>query len=170
MDLIRNWAFSVAIVVIFGTFSEAVMPNNEYRKYIHIVLGLLLIITISRPFISLFQSGNELNNFLDNYADQMESSVYIQRNNIEQKQEEDVMKMYTSTLSNNIKIRIESKVPQLQGKINVKAMVTDNGTYFGEIDEIFVSGQIDSEVQREVKEIVSDITGISESRVKIILQ
>ena len=57
MDLIRNWAFSVSAVVVFGTLAEAVMPSDEYRKYVHLVLGLLLIITISSPVISLLGNG-----------------------------------------------------------------------------------------------------------------
>ena len=53
MDLIRNWAFSVSAVVVFGTLAEAVMPSDEYRKYVHLVLGLLLIITISLSLIHI---------------------------------------------------------------------------------------------------------------------
>ena len=149
MDLIRNWAFSVSAVVVFGTLAEAVMPSDEYRKYVHLVLGLLLIITISSPVISLLGNGVDIESFLDAEG-----------------QKEDVITIYKKTLENNIKTRIETKIPELKDNIKVSVSAADDGSEYGTIEEVDVvlSGD-DTERADEIKTIVSAITGIPENGV-----
>ena len=165
MDLIRNWAFSVSAVVVFGTLAEAVMPSDEYRKYVHLVLGLLLIITISSPVISLLGNGFDIESFLDAEGTR---TLMSSRESIEKKQKEDVITIYKKTLENNIKTRIETKIPELKDNIKVSVSAADDGSEYGTIEKVDVvlSGD-DTERADEIKTIVSAITGIPESGVMV---
>lgn len=168
MDLIRNWAFSVSAVVVFGTLAEAVMPSDEYRKYVHLVLGLLLIITISSPVISLLGNGFDIESFLDAEGARTLMSSEISPESIEKKQKEDVITIYKKTLENNIKTRIETKIPELKDNIKVSVSAADDGSEYGTIEEVDVvlSGD-DTERADEIKTIVSAITGSPESGVMV---
>ena len=166
MDLIRNWAFSLSAVVGFGTLAEAVMPSDEYRKYVHLVLGLLLIITISSPVISLLGNGVDIESFLDAEGARTLMSSEISPESIEKKQKEDVITIYKKTLENNIKTRIETKIPELKDNTKVSVSAADDGSEYGTIEEVDVvlSGD-DTERADEIKTIVSAITGIPENGV-----
>lgn len=144
------------------------MPSDEYRKYVHLVLGLLLIITISSPVISLLGNGFDIESFLDAEGTRTLMSSEISPESIEKKQKEDVITIYKKTLENNIKTRIETKIPELKDNIKVSVSAADDGSEYGTIEKVDVvlSGD-DTERADEIKTIVSAITGIPESGVMV---
>ena len=93
-------------------------------------------------------------------------SSEISPESIEKKQKEDVITIYKKTLENNIKTRIETKIPELKDNIKVSVSAADDGSEYGTIEEVDVvlSGD-DTERADEIKTIVSAITGIPENGV-----
>ncbi|MCL2674453.1 MAG: stage III sporulation protein AF [Defluviitaleaceae bacterium] len=64
-DYIRN----IMYLVVFMTFVGMIMPGGNYRKYVDIVMGLVLIIVIITPIASLVgaeaRAGEVVARFLD---------------------------------------------------------------------------------------------------------
>ena len=76
--------------------------------------------------------------------------------------------IYKKTLENNIKTRIETKIPELEDNIKVSVAAADDGSEYGTIEKVDValSGE-DTERADEIKTIVSAITGVPESSVMV---
>ena len=54
-------AQSVIVAVIFIVIIEMLLPNNSNKKYIKVVSGLYLIITIINPFLKIINKDLEFN-------------------------------------------------------------------------------------------------------------
>ena len=52
-DYIRN----IMYLVVFMSFAGMIMPDGGYRKYVDVVMGLVLIIAVITPIAALFGTG-----------------------------------------------------------------------------------------------------------------
>ncbi len=170
MESLRNWAYSVGVISVFGTLVEAVMPAETYRKYVHIILGMLLLLTLTRPFIGLFSSGSDLSMYLDNYAEAIVPSIEMTNQRtaeIESMQKEDVIRIYKQTLENNIKVQIAAKHGVEAAYVEV--VITDDGTDYGRIKSVSVGVTPDGLMHSvEIRETVSNITGLPGANVELL--
>src|SRR5690625_511204 len=55
MNLIAEWVMQIIVFILIGTILELLLPNNNLKKYINIVIGLLLLLILTKPILSLFQ-------------------------------------------------------------------------------------------------------------------
>lgn len=54
MDLIYGWVMQIIIFILIATILELLIPNNAMKKYINIVIGLLLLLILSQPILYIF--------------------------------------------------------------------------------------------------------------------
>ncbi|SHM51612.1 stage III sporulation protein AF [Caldanaerovirga acetigignens] len=73
---LSSWIKQVILVVIFTLFVELLMPSNELRKYIKVTLGIIVIIAILNPIISLLKADK----FFDGI--QLKAMVYLNEDSI----------------------------------------------------------------------------------------
>lgn len=57
MDFLKKWTISIATTVIFITIVEMLLPSNTIKKYAKFVLGLILIVVILSPILTIFGKG-----------------------------------------------------------------------------------------------------------------
>lgn len=162
MDAIRNWAYSIAALVVFGTLTELIMPGNTYRKYIHLTMGFLLILSLLSPFSGLWDKGFDIDGFVDYYGGVAEYSG-VNREAAEDKQKEDVIKIYKETLENNIKVRLESKLNITVTRVEVAA--AEGGEEFGNLEGVTVVTESDRAA--EITEAVAAVTGLAAKDIAI---
>ena len=51
---------NIAVFTLFAAFAELLMPENNFKKYLSIVMGLLLLTAVSKPMLLIFQRGSDL--------------------------------------------------------------------------------------------------------------
>ncbi|OCL26952.1 stage III sporulation protein AF [Orenia metallireducens] len=61
MDFLTNWIRNIVLVIIFANFIEMLLPNNNTKREINMVIGLFIILVILSPIINLL---NYQSNFL----------------------------------------------------------------------------------------------------------
>ena len=108
MEEFKRWAFSVAATVVFGTVAETAMPEGDYKKYIHLVLGLVLLLNLAAPIIGLVSDGGAL---LGEYVAEFDAAVQSSETDaaeIESMQKSEIAEIYKSTLESRIAAEIES--------------------------------------------------------------
>ncbi|MFD2133502.1 stage III sporulation protein AF [Pseudogracilibacillus auburnensis] len=54
MNLIAEWVMQIIVFILIGTIMELLIPNNSMKKYVHIVIGLLLLLILAKPILYLF--------------------------------------------------------------------------------------------------------------------
>lgn len=55
MAFISEWVMQIILFILIGTILELLIPNNGLKKYIHIVIGLLLLLILAKPILHIFQ-------------------------------------------------------------------------------------------------------------------
>ena len=50
-DFLRSWIMNITVIIIFVMFLDMIMPNNSMKRYINVVVGLLIIIVVIKPFV-----------------------------------------------------------------------------------------------------------------------
>jgi stage III sporulation protein AF len=57
-ELVKNWAVTVAIAVIFGAVISMLLPESSIKKYVSVVIGIVITIIILSPLVTLFTGAD----------------------------------------------------------------------------------------------------------------
>jgi len=57
-ELIKNWAIAVAFSVIFGMVVSMLLPESGIKKYVSVVIGIVITIIILSPLISVLSGAD----------------------------------------------------------------------------------------------------------------
>ena len=165
MEWIKTWAMSLSMVIVFGTLIETILPNGNYRKYIHLILGILLLISIITPIAQLFDG--ELSFELTDD----ENGVYeISREKLEYKQQKDVIDIFKRTIESNLMTRLETKLPELKGKFSVKVTAEESSGDFGRITHaaVMLDSLPHSVTEEEIRNLTAEILGLAAEDVAVV--
>lgn len=53
MDMLHAWIKQIILLVLFATFLELLIPSNNYKKFIKVVMGLLILLAVLQPMLDL---------------------------------------------------------------------------------------------------------------------
>lgn len=74
--VISQYTQSIAMIIIFTSVINLIMPSGDFQKYIKLVLGLLVIITILAPINTLiFDNKADYTDILKRYEIDIESAA-----------------------------------------------------------------------------------------------
>ncbi len=71
MEILKDWVSDICVTILFMTAIELVLPDNSIKKYAKFVLGLIFIVVVINPIITLVNQDNNL------YKDIMVNENYI---------------------------------------------------------------------------------------------
>src|SRR5690625_3378814 len=54
MNFITEWIMQIIVFILLGTIVELILPNNSMKKYVNIVIGLLLLLILAKPILYIF--------------------------------------------------------------------------------------------------------------------
>ena len=60
MDTIREIVRGIAMIIIFAGFLEMHLPDNEMRRYIQLVVGLFVIVSVISPLTKIVSPGGDI--------------------------------------------------------------------------------------------------------------
>lgn len=82
-ELVYNWAISITIAIIFSAVISSLLPDTSIKKYVKVVLGVVVSIMILYPLISAFgkvkvesEIQNALNGIEENIEYEFDSAAY----------------------------------------------------------------------------------------------
>lgn len=55
MDSIREWVRNLTMLIILASFLELLVPQNSMKRYIKMVMGLVILLGILNPIFALFR-------------------------------------------------------------------------------------------------------------------
>lgn len=53
MEALRGWLRSVVVVIIIGGFLELLLPSDDSRRFVRMVINLLLVLALVGPLVQL---------------------------------------------------------------------------------------------------------------------
>lgn len=95
MELLIEWITQILIFLLLASVIDLLIPKTTMKKYIHLVLGLILLLIFLKPFFSLFQINFEtalepsipsLFNTTEN-EESIENSIEFQKKEIQASQD-----------------------------------------------------------------------------------
>src|SRR5690606_21287707 len=135
VSFINSWLKDIVVLFILISIAELIMPKGNLKKYIRLVIGLLIIYTIINPFAKLLRLDFNLDKVVFNYA-KPEAINSWELEDYYQKQEEQIERIYEEKIMKDLKDLIESETNYelLDGNIGI-LKDEDN---FGEIDYLIL--------------------------------
>jgi stage III sporulation protein AF len=140
VEFLREWAINIVTLVIFIVLLEILVPSGKMKKYINLVSGFLIMITLITPFLKFLQKdsdlkGLELSETINiNKMDIAEKSKLLSRS-----QSRQVIEVYRQKIIN----QLENYVKQDEEieSVNADVIVDEdsNSEKYGEIKRIYMS-------------------------------
>lgn len=163
MSFFREWTASVVGIIIFTSACEIIVPDGEMKKYVRLVLGMLVTISLIKP-IGNFKIIKRAEDVF--YYDR--SAAFKQQEYYSENERKMINDLYRKKLEEKI-------VKTLNGKIDaVFTAVVDteaeSGESFGEIKDIYIEVKQSGgfrDYADEIKEILKNDFGIKENAVRL---
>lgn len=67
MEFIKEWVCQIAAYLIFSSVIGNLIQKQNYLKYVRLVMGVILIMILSKPLIVLTKQGDNYSFYLQNY-------------------------------------------------------------------------------------------------------
>lgn len=104
MEFLRNWIEQIAVAVIIASIFEMILPNGKTKKYIKMILGVFIVFSMISPFVDSKALYNfDVNEVIDNYKKDINTSNVTSNKSIDEKVEEMYIKELEDDISKNIK-------------------------------------------------------------------
>lgn len=155
IDWFREWSKSVVIAVIIATVIEMILPNNNSKKYIKIVIGIFIVYTIISPILNQF-SEKDFDDIagIGEYMEASSNSIVV-KEDFSSKTESSIRTIYSKNLQNDLKTRLKNS-----GYVadNINVHIANDDSY--NIEKIEVTITEKSEIkntQKQARTIVDNI-------------
>jgi stage III sporulation protein AF len=139
LAFIREWVITIISVIIFVTFLEILIPNSNYKRYINVITGLLLIVVILTPLTKFINRQIDFEEEVLRIFNQLELSTAQNRiNNIQYSNDEAVIELYKNKISQQVKSYIENNTEYIASEVFVEAE-DKNSPQFGKITSLDIT-------------------------------
>ncbi len=155
-EFLKAWAMSLSGIIVFGSVCDMLLPNDVYKKYIHLCIGIILILALISPFVE----GNfEIEASLPVFSEEYDIKA-------EGQEREAVLRVYKSKLSEKMKADIEG----IAGvDFDIRCEINEEEESFGEIEEIRIIADAKNGVRINERaiEIICDRYGVSRDKISV---
>ncbi|MBQ3409430.1 MAG: stage III sporulation protein AF [Clostridia bacterium] len=156
VDGIRLWSRGIIFAVIITIVIEMILPENNSRKYIKVVLGMFVVYSIISPMFKYF-SGKDVDNLIDSSEEMLQtSSKSIDLvDEYAGKTEFTIRNIYSQNLQKEIQSYLENK-----GFIaeQIKIKIANDDSYNIEQVDIKIKEKVESKnEEKQVQSVVDTI-------------
>lgn len=137
VELFSDYIKNISVCVIFSAFVEMLLPTNNFKKYIEIVLGFIVIIVILNPLKNILFYNSSLDIQVFNKTSQIENEAILKNKNIyETKQRQLIIDTYKNQIENQIKELILKKYSVEIESLNIEVDEAFESDDFAQIKKI----------------------------------
>lgn len=137
LNFLKSWSINIVIITIFVTFLEIILPNGTMKRYIRLIIGLLIIIVLINPFINLL--SNNINIDKEVFAQIINNNnirnIYTTEK-IKKEQRKQILELYRNKIEKEIKNIISETTNYIVEEVYVDIVEDEEGNDFGQIKNI----------------------------------
>lgn len=167
-DFMRDWIMNITVIIIFVMLLDAIMPNTSMKRYINVIIGLLIIIAVIKPFVFVKDYADSFNNeYLEVSSFIDDSGMKGDSAEISKFQQQKAVEIFEDNLKSRIIKAAESSIDANYADITVDLELERDFEKedFGNIKSITVSLRSGSKEVIEVDRIkISDNDGTRENK------
>ncbi len=129
LELLNKFVITLITTLIFIAAVELIAPDNNMKKYLKFVLGLILIAVILNPILTIILNGEEeLKDVISMYEGEYNTNKKVGKN------DDDLSKVKEESFKNNFNKNCENilkkEFKNLEFKCEVDCVIDFNGTNF----------------------------------------
>jgi stage III sporulation protein AF len=140
MEFLRSWITNITVVVIFTMLLDILVPNNDMKKFVKVIMGLLIVLVIIKPFLMVKNVGYQFESaitqttaYIDDPSQNSDKNIGVSQNNT-------ALNIYKQKLSDKVieivKSRKELKDRDVRASVDIENDI--NKKEFGSIKSIEV--------------------------------
>lgn len=158
MEFLKSWITNITVVVIFTMLLDILVPNNDMKKFVKVIMGLLIVLVIIKPFLMVKNVGYQFEStmtqttaYIDNSSKNYDSTIEVFQNNT-------ALNIYKQKLSDKVieivKSRKEFKNSDVRASVDIENDI--NKKEFGSIIgiQVFVDKENSGAIQASTIEPV----------------
>lgn len=104
MEWLKDWIMQVAGVIVLGAVSDMILTDGTMKKYVKIVMGLVLVFTVIRPVVNISPSDIDIG--VPKNSQLRATEV---KNRLGEKEQQLVFDIYCEKLQQNIENHLYTK-------------------------------------------------------------
>lgn len=163
MEFFKEWTVGTASAIIFASLCEIIVPSGNMKKYVNLILGIILSITMLKPLADL-----SFNNWSDSIYAFEKEQAFISQADLDEEERRAVIDIYTKKLEEAVKNKLLESIP---AEIHVEIEVsTKEKESFGEVQKVLVTVYQNEEFKDYRKQITNILItdfGVNEDNIKI---
>ncbi|MCK4259735.1 MAG: stage III sporulation protein AF [Halanaerobiales bacterium] len=159
IEMLKEWIKNLATIVIFSSILEMLLPNNSLKKYVKVVMGFFILLTILNPLFSLIRFDQTMFYPFQNMSVQKNAKSNLNQGEAMKKLNKELaLTTYKSELEQQIRglLLTQSDLQDVDVDVNI---TTD-----GQINAVFIDFDLVSE---EKKYSSKSIKSINEVKINI---
>lgn len=161
MEAVKEWFTAITGIIILSALGEGILPSGNIRKYVRMLFGLILVITVCRPFI---------NGGIDELKLETETrEAYTQSLNMDEKERETVLRLYKANMSKQIIGSLQGIEENCDFEVALD-IETQNMQEFGKLRGVTVTvktAEKELYINDEIEEIISHTYGVLKKNIAI---
>src|SRR5690625_2547798 len=189
MQMLIDWIMQIVIFMLIGTIVQFLLPNNVLKKYVNIVIGLLLLLILTKPLLYIFSiplptTFDYIERSLfsdDSYVQTTERQITEQKDDIESEQaayiwnevREQMIEEAKEPLQreHNVEL-VDVTIEQPKDRYHVERIIVfitrnnelerENNTLIEQVEVNPINKQTDHDLRAETEQIVMQLAEIWE--------
>jgi stage III sporulation protein AF len=140
MEFIRGWIMNITVVIIFTMLLDMMMPNGDMKRFTKVIMGLLIILVIVKPFMVAKNWGTQFEATLSQTQAYLEDEKAEGGKNIAAFQNSSALELYKEKLSEKVVdiVKDKEELKDRNVKVNIDIENDINKENFGSITAIQV--------------------------------
>ncbi|MBM7646327.1 stage III sporulation protein AF [Scopulibacillus daqui] len=134
MSFISNWLTQIILIIMFAIILELLLPNDNFQKYVKMVVGLIIIIALLNPIMKLLNV--DVDHIIASISqaghrqDPLKNSIKMKKSEIEQTQAAYIHKQVAVQMKNYAKGALVDRygltIKDLKLKLDEKTNLNQN--------------------------------------------
>lgn len=158
MEFVKSWIMNITVVIIFTMLLDILIPNHDMKRFVKVIMGLLIILVIIKPFLMIKDFGHQFQSTLTMATAYIEDTEENSSNTIAAFQNDTALSIYKQKLSEKVAeiVKERKELENRNVRVDVDIENDINREDFGSITAInvFVEKGKDGAVQASTIEPV----------------
>lgn len=165
MEWLREWIWQIVGIIILSAVCDMIVPGGEMKKYVKLVMGLVLVVAVIRPIINL-----PTITLAEMERAETQRNATELKNRLTEREQFNVIKIYKEKVCQNIENKLS--LPK-NVSVDVKVEVEEeDDKEFGNITSVTVlvysDGKIE-DVNNSMKNTITEEFGVRPENIRIVM-
>ena len=147
MEAVKEWCIKIAGVLILSALCEGVLPSGNVKKYVRILMGIILTICVCSPLVSDFDDE-----FL---IEDTKIEAYIDSKKMEEKERENVLRLYKANIARKMEADLKAVTDNCEFEFQIE-VESGNMAEFGKIRGVIIT-VLTNDKELHINELVEKI-------------